>query len=351
MGQWIVYIACILVFFQTNNAYAQSILPEDQASAVIFSYSRVGDDTYPRANVSTDNFQAHIQELLSGNYTVLPVPDIIEAFTTDADLPPGTIGITFDAGYKSVLDNAVPLLIKANLPFTIFVAAQDIGPHPGLIDWSELKRLKKKYPELVSFGLHPSLNTHMAQMDKKDILYRLNAGRLALQDHLKTHVTLLAYPYGVYDTALYDAASNNGFTAAFGQHSGAAHKASDLYALPRFNMSDKYSDLERFTLVAKALPLPAKDIEPFYSYVGDAGISGIGFTLPESLQDKASSLSCFISGQSQPYINILGKTRVELRPQSPVTDHRTRINCTIPEIDEATGDKYWRWLGMLLVKD
>ena len=57
-----------------------------------------------------------------------------------------------------------------------------------------------------------------------------------------------------------------------------------------------------------------------------------------------------ISGQDKPDLHIVGKTRVEMRPEKPFDAERIRINCTLPV---PPGDSYedprWRWFGMLLV--
>src|SRR5258708_3678229 len=48
-------------------------------SAVIFAYQHFGDDTDPSSTIALDQFAAHLRELRSGDYIVLPVPEIIAA--------------------------------------------------------------------------------------------------------------------------------------------------------------------------------------------------------------------------------------------------------------------------------
>ncbi len=43
-------------------------------SAVVLMYHRFGEGKYPSTNVTIAQFEAHIRELTSGAYTVLPVP-------------------------------------------------------------------------------------------------------------------------------------------------------------------------------------------------------------------------------------------------------------------------------------
>ena len=56
---------------------------------------------------------------------------------------------------------------------------------------------------------------------------------------------LFAYPYGEYSNAAAEAVRQLGFVA-FGQQSGAISLQSDLRALPRYPMSEKYAGLTQF---------------------------------------------------------------------------------------------------------
>src|SRR3546814_14987397 len=64
----------------------------------------------------------------------------------------------------------------------------------------------------------------------------------------------LVYPYGEISLALRQAVIDAGFAGAFGQHSGAAGGSADRFALPRFPLNEAYGALDRFRLLANALP-------------------------------------------------------------------------------------------------
>src|SRR3546814_1641483 len=59
---------------------------------------------------------------------------------------------------------------------------------------------------------------------------------------------LFAYPYGEISQTLRRNVAEAGFTAAFGQHSGAAGALADHLALPRFPLNETYGALDRFRL-------------------------------------------------------------------------------------------------------
>ena len=52
-------------------------------SAVVLMYHRFGESKYPSTNIGIDQFEAHIEELQDGGYTVLPIPSILSLMKTN----------------------------------------------------------------------------------------------------------------------------------------------------------------------------------------------------------------------------------------------------------------------------
>lgn len=327
---------------------AAAPLAQDATAAVILAYSRIGEDEYPETSIRREQFESHIRELVAGRYNVISLPAVVDALRRGESLPPHTVALTFDGGHRSVLDNAVPLLKKYGLPFTIFIATEHAAhPSSEYLGWSDLRDIRRD--RLATIGLHPDLYTRLYDRPDEEIARRINNARTAFRDQMGTEPDLFAYPFGEYSQSYRDIVEKQGFAAAFGQHSGAAFAGSDLYTLPRFTMTESYGGLDRFSLTADALPLPVSDIEP-----RDPVLSGprpsIGFTVDPALKDRIAALSCFVSGQGRPGIEILSGSRIELRLAKDFDQDRIRINCTLPAVPEDNADNpRWRWFGMLLV--
>lgn len=319
----------------------------DSSAAVILAYSRIGEDAYPANNLPLEQFEEHIAELSGGLCTVLPLAHIVTAFRQKESLPPYMVAITFEGGYKSILERAVPLLLENNLPFTIFYAAsQADDPGDQYLNWEELKKLKSN--PLVTLGILPPSYARLADESRETALAELNKARLRHRENFAENAQFFSYPFGEYDLALRNLIEEQKFEAGLGLQSGVAHAGSDLYALPRFTMTEPYGNLERFRLVTNALPLPVSNIEPADPMLAtDTPL--IGFTLEGSLQDQIDSLSCFMSGQKDISMEKINN-RVELRQFGPLSEERTRINCTLPVQEKTPGDEpRWRWFGMMLV--
>lgn len=343
-------LTAILLFLgilgTATHGLAASFLPEDKYSAVILSYYRIGEDAYPEANLRTEQFLAHIQEISDGSYNVLSLTEIIDAIRNHKELPARTIALTFDGAYKSVLQNAVPVLLEKNIPFTIFYSSNSLDDASSeTMTWNDLKELSRH--KNVTIGIMPASYANLSDESGESIRGQINKTLIRYRETFSSDPEFFSYPFGEYSESYRDIIDNLNFKAAFGLQSGAVYDGADFSALPRFSMTERYGDLERFKLVANALPLPAYDIEPQDRRLTTAE-PAIGFSIPETLKAEAKDLSCFLPEQQQPTLEVLGN-RVELRLKDIPVSSRLRINCTMPGPHNNEQDtEQWRWFGMIL---
>ncbi len=332
-----------IVFCFAVDAYAASDTADyDSKAAVVFTYFTIGQDDTPTSSVTVDQFMAQIDELSSGGYVVKPLPEIIEAFIAGKKIGPKTVALTFDGADKSLVDIALPVLEQHEFPFTVFIPSDKIGSGTYM-DWDELRRLKRS--PLASFGLHPANYSRLSGAPSADIKREINNSISKIRDELDVETDIFAYPFGEYDSAYSKILRNMGFKAAMGQQSGVAYAGQDIYALPRFTLTERYGDLERFQMTANALPLPVRDISPSDTVLKTL-TPAIGFTVPEYMAKSLKNLSCFSSSQEKPELEIMN-TRVEIRMQTPFAEERPRINCTLPVATTDGSEPRWRWFGAL----
>lgn len=332
----------------TPTAHAQRLQPIDTLSAVIFTYHHIGDDLMPSANLPREQFEAHIKELTSGVYHVLPLTEIVEKLKIQTPLPDPTIGISFDGAHRNTLNYAAPLLLKAEIPFTIFISTDAVDAQSGdTLRWDELRKLARH--DLVTIALHPASYMRLHEKNEAEIARQVNNAVTRYRAQLDREPVLFAYPYGELSLTYKQVIERSGFKAAFGQQSGVAHSGADMFMLPRFSMTEPYGNIERFRMTAMALPLPVSDVSPQDPYVTDQGTLNIGFTIDKSFIGNINSLSCFASTSEKADLQIIGKNRVEMRLNSMFEDERGRINCTMPgPVDEISEQTRWRWFGMML---
>lgn len=316
----------------------------DDKSAAIFTYFAIGRDERPEHSVTREQFTQQIDELAEGGYNIMPLPGIAIALRDGKALPPRTVGISFDEADSSILEIAAPLLFARKIPFTVFIPADRVSDEEtSFLSWEDLRKLKRS--NLASFGVEPSNGSALTGGAQAEIKRQINNSLAKIRDELDVEPEIFAYPYGIYNPAYQSIVKEMGFSAAFAQQSGIAHAGADHFALPRFTLTENYSDMDRFRMAANALPLPVTDIAPADPML-HTDRPAIGFTLPDSLAPLAKKLTCFSSSNEKPNIELLGN-RVEIRFDT-IDEDRLRLNCTMPYSGNTTdGDARWRWLGLM----
>jgi len=306
-------------------------------SAVILMYHRFGENAHASTNIRLDQFEAHLEELRSGGYAVLPIAEILAALRSNGPLPDRAVGITVDDAYLSVYAEAWPRRRRAGFPFTLFVATDAIDRrYDGYMSWDQIRDLRDSG---VTIGSQTASHLHMpANSDERNREDILASNQRFIQE-LGAAPTLFAYPFGEASARVEEIVHQAGFTDAFGQHSGVLHASTDRYYMPRFALNENFGDLRRFQLVANALPVPHTDLSPRDPTL-EQNPPLFGFTLTGNSRELPG-LTCYSGDQGQVRLQQLGP-RVEVRLARPFAPGRARINCTAPGPDGR-----WRWLGML----
>ena len=306
-------------------------------SAVILMYHRFGENNFPSTNIRLEQFEAHLQELTSGPYTVLPLPDIVAAIREGRPLPDRTVGISVDDGYLSVYTEAFPRLRNAGLPFTVFVSTDPVDQKfPDFMSWDQLREMRDAG---ATIGAHTATHLHMPANSAARIRDDLMRSNTRFTAELGAMPALFAYPFGEASSEIQTLLRTTGYTAAFGQHSGPYDKSANPFYLPRFAITEAFGDMSRFRLVTNSLPIPHADITPENPALG-VNPPLFGFTRTD-MTERLSGLACYAADQGKSTVEQLGP-RVEVRMNEPFSSGRARINCT------ALGpDNRWRWLGTL----
>jgi len=102
-----------------------------QRSLAVVNYHRVLAQPDPLLDTEPDVAAFHWQmSLLAECFNVMPLYEALRALD-EGRLPPRAVCITFDDGYRSVHDLALPILRKFDLPATVFVTSGFLGSDAG----------------------------------------------------------------------------------------------------------------------------------------------------------------------------------------------------------------------------
>jgi peptidoglycan/xylan/chitin deacetylase (PgdA/CDA1 family) len=194
------------------------------SKATVITYHGVGDcpparDPY-RMFMPIAHFEAHLA-FLARRRTVVPLDVVVEGH-----IPSGrpVVAITFDDGYRSVLEEAVPRLKRHGFPATCFVPTKWIGerntwdtfddtacPLPIMGD-DELLDIARAGVQVASHG---HAHAHLGDVGEEEAHADAVASMDRLTELLGERPRYLAYPYGSQSEAAHRAVAGAGFEAAF----------------------------------------------------------------------------------------------------------------------------------------
>jgi peptidoglycan/xylan/chitin deacetylase (PgdA/CDA1 family) len=109
-----------------------------RTACVVVMYHGVIERSLPVFNwcqLHREEFEQQIA-FLSEEYSIIPLGELIERLAKRMPLPERTACITFDDGFKSVYETALPVLLKYKTPATVFLVTGLIGG--TLPPWPEL---------------------------------------------------------------------------------------------------------------------------------------------------------------------------------------------------------------------
>jgi peptidoglycan/xylan/chitin deacetylase (PgdA/CDA1 family) len=203
-------------------------------SSAILMYHAVGEPG-AFANVSVERFERDLA-FLTERYRVAPLETLVDVATPPTE---PTVAITFDDGFASVYEHALPLLRAYDAPATVFALAGD--PRPGeptidadrLLTDAQLRDLATD--DLVTIGNHTVSHPDLSTVDSPDRLETEIVGAKAtLEDRLGIDVDLFSYPYGTLSPAALERVRAS-HRAAVTTHSRPLSAAPDRHRLPRIS--------------------------------------------------------------------------------------------------------------------
>ncbi|KFZ37554.1 polysaccharide deacetylase [Shewanella mangrovi] len=313
-------------------------------AAVILQYHHVSETSPAVTSVSPAQFAEQMQYLAEQQFHVVPLADVIESIRQKRSLPAKTVAITFDDGYRSIAENAAPILQKYGFPYTLFVAIEPIEKGFGeMMDWPQLQQLAQHGATIAN---HSWAHDHLIRRENHETeqqwLARIKANlertEAAIKQHTGQSVKTLAYPYGEYNSALQQLLTQMGYVA-LGQQSGAAGEYSSLTAIPRFPVAGAYANMETLKIKLMSLNMPVVAQTPENPQL-TATQNRPELRVSLKLDDiQKSQFACFIQGQGKQLPTWVDDHTFVIRAEKPLPAGRSRYNCTAPS--KSQSGYYW----------
>jgi len=220
-------------------ALAAAEAPAPVGTIQVLTYHRFEHREKPPGTVVTPaTFAAQMAWLAAHNMVVVKLTDALALARGEAEATPA-VAITADDGWRTVFTEMFPIIQRHRFPMTLFLNPPMIGHGGAYLTWAMVA-------EMQASGLvdiqghtqsHPNFNVerqHRAPAAYADFVrHELEDCRHALEDRLGGKVDQLAWPFGIHDDALEEAAQAAGYTSAYALGSRPVVAGSPIFAIPR----------------------------------------------------------------------------------------------------------------------
>ncbi len=291
------------------NLSTVSAAPESEVTVLI--YHRFGEDKYPTTNVGVERFREQMAYLLANNYRVISLDALVDSLAGKKTLPPKAVVITIDDGFKSVYNEAWPVLKSFGFPFTVFIYIN--GIEKGFNDymtWDEVREMAEAGVDIQDHSYsHGRMADKPAGMD--DDQYRnwisgdlIRSSRIMIEK-LGKKPHFFAIPYGEYNQQVMEEAREIGYKAILTQDPGSVSNYTDRLMIPREPiLGNDWSTMKHFEQILHRVDLPLTDIKPAYGAVKGA---------PESYGAKILEPDRYLPASFEVYVSELGWLKASVK--------------------------------------
>ncbi|MGO9905315.1 MAG: polysaccharide deacetylase family protein [Solirubrobacteraceae bacterium] len=189
---------------------------------------------FPGLYVPADEFAAQMQALKAAGWHAVTLDQLEAYWTRGVPLGPGKpIVLTFDNGYASQYENALPILKRLGWVGNENMQLTGLPPSQGGLTDAQVRGLIAAGWELDTQGIsHADLIT----LDASELEYQIATARQILQKRYDVPVNWFCYPSGHYDATVIAAVKAAGFVGSTTVIPGWASPGEDPYRLPRLRV-------------------------------------------------------------------------------------------------------------------
>ena len=216
---------------------------------IVLMYHRLGaarNAWEARYAIDPARFAAHMVTLARHGMKPVPVDALGDWLENGASFSSNAFVLTFDDGFRSVREHALPVLERLRWPFAVFlvsdlVGKEDVWTHAAnpdgitypLLSAEEILDMQRRG---VAFHSHTCSHPSLPGLDDDRLARELTGSRADLQRLLGREVDYLAYPFGHLDERVATATRSAGYRAAFSTQPGFNRQGVDRFRIRRIDV-------------------------------------------------------------------------------------------------------------------
>lgn len=201
--------------------------------APILCYHRIvsPEDKASKFELNEDKFMEQMEILSKHGFSSFLVGDDPQGVLPPRDADLRRVMITFDDGYASDYNRALPVLKKFGFRAVFFVTAGLIGKQ-GYMTSKEIRELALSGASIQSH----SFNHHMlAELSREEISYELKKSKEVLEEITRTEVGYISLPGGSISDAVLEKVAETGYKGVYTSMPGyRLRRLHDLAIFERF---------------------------------------------------------------------------------------------------------------------
>ncbi|MBL8046977.1 MAG: polysaccharide deacetylase family protein, partial [Anaerolineales bacterium] len=189
--------------------------------------------------VKPDDFAAQMDFLAENGYTTISLYAVLEALTVGKTLPPKPVVLTFDDGYRGLINYATPAMERLGFTGTVFVITELADRElPAYLTWPQLQALHAQ-----GWNIEPHTKTHAqllgANRDKQ--IYEILGSIQSVEANIGVRPQFLCYPAGKYDALTLQLVRELNLWGAVTTRAGRQHQFSDRFTWTRVRVDGRGS--------------------------------------------------------------------------------------------------------------
>lgn len=178
-----------------------------EPSLAILSFHKIGNPGTGKWNswfyIPEKTFVGNLGFLKDNRWNVIDLETFLAGLRSPEKLPERSVLLTFDDGYRSVREVALPWLLRFGYPAVSFVPTGYVGgyssfdsgvePEEPICDWEDLRELQKQGISIQSHGVTHRRFSSLGPDEREE---ELEQSKAALEARMGFRVEIFAYPYG-----------------------------------------------------------------------------------------------------------------------------------------------------------
>ncbi|MDE5126748.1 polysaccharide deacetylase family protein [Paenibacillus larvae] len=260
--------------------------PSYRDQVAVLMYHHIHDTDKSSGTVTTRLFEDQIRYLKDKGYHFISLTEF-KAFMKGASVPSNAVLVTLDDGYKSVYENAYPVLKKYEVPAVSFVITETLDdPESSYIPPMSRDELYQMTHETDFIDIqshthasHRKLGNNQAALVGRETVdgkeetkeqYEqriLKDGKTSIEHLSRIYerpVDTIAYPYGIINTESIRLLKKSGFQYGFTIIPQMATRDADPMRIPRINAGSPWITPERLDRIIQKRTIPIPDSPDFF---------------------------------------------------------------------------------------